>query len=714
MAEYKVGDVVRIKSKEWYEQQKDNSGDIPFKFNSQNNNLYFLRPMSEYCGKKMTISEVLNNGLYHLAEDNGYFCWIDRFFDEYVKEMEYKKGQKVRIKSIEWFANQPKDIDGDVVAYVGEEDDHEVYFTKKMSVYCGQVMTIQQEAEDGGYYLKEDMLDFIWSPAFFDLADDTNYERYKVGDVVKVKSEEWFDLLPHNNEGDVEFEDDGIQYKFPEKMYDYCGQIMKINGVKSGVYTLDGVDEDYLWSDKFFDSVGDKIKVCVKVAKKYSPGDKVTIKDWDWFSRQTKDECGGFIKERGGLKFYFTKDMAQYCGREMTIQEETYYTDGNYRLKEDDLNYDWAPDFFEGGVEDIIVYPQFKIGDKVKIHDKEWFNEMSKGKLSGLGDVVVPTRIGYACFTQEMKEYCDQVMTIKAIDCNGDYFMEEDSQYFIWSDEFFDLVDEDEEIFDEVDDIEVDCDTNSAVDKPEFEVKEEVKPKHKIGDVVRVKSKEWYDKSAKTEIGDIAIDQPSGHIWFCKKMTQYCGQELTITSVTEQGNYFTKEANDYLWCDEFFEDDENPLFWKTTGLNIAKILNGTPKGTKLYSPCFGYVRFGSIRKVNYGMTISIFTNPNMELSSRLLLNEDGTLQGYEDNECILFPSHTERDWSKYVCPKWRAYDGEFYYVDADGIVRSEQDYGDEDYDVKPRVERLYNSGNYFKTEEEAKSSKFYRMFNNEN
>jgi hypothetical protein len=305
-------------------------------------------------------------------------------------------------------------------------------------------------------------------------------------------------------------------------------------------------------------------------------------------------------------------------------------------------------------------------------------------------------------------------MTIKAIDCNGDYFMEEDSQYFIWSDEFFDLVDDDEEIFDEVDDIEVDCDTNSAVDKPEFEVKEEVKPKHKIGDVVRVKSKEWYDKSAKTEIGDIAIDQPSGHIWFCKKMTQYCGQELTITSVTEQGNYFTKEANDYLWCDEFFEDDENPLFWKTTGLNIAKILNGTPKGTKLYSPCFGYVRFGSIRKVNYGMTISIFTNPNMELSSRLLLNEDGTLQGYEDNECILFPSHTERDWSKYVCPKWRAYDGEFYYVDADGIVRSEQDYGDEEYDVKPRVERLYNSGNYFKTEEEAKSSKFYRMFNNEN
>ena len=68
-------------------------------------------------------------------------------------------------------------------------------------------------------------------------------------------------------------------------------------------------------------------------------------------------------------------------------------------------------------------------------------------------------------------------------------------------------------------------------------------------------------------------------------------------------------------------------------MDIAKILKGAPKGTKLYSPIFGDVIFGEMRQ-DY---IRVRTNN--------IIREfypDGRY--YANGECMLFPSRENRDW----------------------------------------------------------------------
>ena len=68
---HKVGDKVRIKSLDWYNENKDINGYI----------CGFTPKMSEYCGKTATIVKV---GSYHyeLDIDNGSWWWDDEMFDE--------------------------------------------------------------------------------------------------------------------------------------------------------------------------------------------------------------------------------------------------------------------------------------------------------------------------------------------------------------------------------------------------------------------------------------------------------------------------------------------------------------------------------------------------------------------------------------------------------------------------------------------------------
>lgn len=79
-------------------------------------------------------------------------------------------------------------------------------------------------------------------------------------------------------------------------------------------------------------------------------------------------------------------------------------------------------------------------------------------------------------------------------------------------------------------------------------------------------------------------------------------------------------------------------------LNLAKLLSSCPKGTKLWSPLFGEVTFEFVEKRNVGAPI-VLTSPD---GSSCRFGEDGTYyQGYEDAECLLFPSKNCRDWSKF-------------------------------------------------------------------
>lgn len=85
-------------------------------------------------------------------------------------------------------------------------------------------------------------------------------------------------------------------------------------------------------------------------------------------------------------------------------------------------------------------------------------------------------------------------------------------------------------------------------------------------------------------------------------------------------------------------------------LDLTKILDGCPEGTKFYSSDFGEVTFFEISSHDWDH-YPIKLHYRGEVSSRPLvttLTKNGqNYYGY-DGECTLFPSKTQRDWSKFV------------------------------------------------------------------
>ena len=73
--------------------------------------------------------------------------------------------------------------------------------------------------------------------------------------------------------------------------------------------------------------------------------------------------------------------------------------------------------------------------------------------------------------------------------------------------------------------------------------------KHKVGDKVRIKSKEWYEKN-KNRAGDILC----GGTFFIEAMERYCGETATITSIDKTYN-INIDDNEFSWTDEMFEDE---------------------------------------------------------------------------------------------------------------------------------------------------------------
>lgn len=77
---HNVGDVVRIKSKEWYEKNKNQYGNVAGK---NKNEAVFVPQMSECCGIIATITEVLDDS-YHIDKFN--FLWTDEMFEDSMED----------------------------------------------------------------------------------------------------------------------------------------------------------------------------------------------------------------------------------------------------------------------------------------------------------------------------------------------------------------------------------------------------------------------------------------------------------------------------------------------------------------------------------------------------------------------------------------------------------------------------------------------------
>ena len=83
-------------------------------------------------------------------------------------------------------------------------------------------------------------------------------------------------------------------------------------------------------------------------------------------------------------------------------------------------------------------------------------------------------------------------------------------------------------------------------------------------------------------------------------------------------------------------------------IDLTKILKDCPKWTKLYSLVHGEVEF---LKIELGLTHPIV----IKLKNNIIERYDtyGKLLYNYDGGCILFPSKTQRDWSKFTAPWYK-------------------------------------------------------------
>ena len=79
-------------------------------------------------------------------------------------------------------------------------------------------------------------------------------------------------------------------------------------------------------------------------------------------------------------------------------------------------------------------------------------------------------------------------------------------------------------------------------------------------------------------------------------------------------------------------------------LDLTKILDGCPKGTKFYNSIYGEVRFERIEKhVSYPIILSICNDK----CNTINVTKKGLHYKDCNGECVLFPSKDQRDWSKF-------------------------------------------------------------------
>lgn len=83
-------------------------------------------------------------------------------------------------------------------------------------------------------------------------------------------------------------------------------------------------------------------------------------------------------------------------------------------------------------------------------------------------------------------------------------------------------------------------------------------------------------------------------------------------------------------------------------LDLTKILEGCPKGTKLYSTVNGEVIFQNVASFScdYPITTTAY-NKNTNSTKKACFTKDGIYMLDYDGECVLFPSKYQRDWSKF-------------------------------------------------------------------
>ena len=112
-------------------------------------------------------------------------------------------------------------------------------------------------------------------------------------------------------------------------------------------------------------------------------------------------------------------------------------------------------------------------------------------------------------------------------------------------------------------------------------------------------------------------------------------------------------------------------------LDLTKILEGCPEGTKFYSSNYGNVRFIYIYLASEYPIRLMATNTDNDIFD-VSVTKRGTHHSHFDGECTLFPSKDQRDWSKFVRfwdkPKVERFDPKTLQPFDKVLVRDEDNY----------------------------------------
>ena len=116
----KVGDKVKIKSREWYEKWKDAGGDIRF----TSTKCVFVEPMKELCGKTLTVTDISDFAGKRWRLDSDTHRFVPEFFEEVypVQEQLSSKFPKIDLNS-PYLYQSPYEVKGSELVLSEEEQE---------------------------------------------------------------------------------------------------------------------------------------------------------------------------------------------------------------------------------------------------------------------------------------------------------------------------------------------------------------------------------------------------------------------------------------------------------------------------------------------------------------------------------------------------------------------------------------------------------------
>ena len=168
---YKEGDKVIIKGREWYNENKDEYGTIIFSTNS--GDYSFTKEDAHFCGRVVTIVYE-GGGHYLIAEDDRGYFWIDEMI-EGPSTSKYNEGDfvgvygyetDVRIEEVRWYgssysykvclADEEEWLDDDDIAYKEETYDFLASDKPKPSLNSFMDMLDNEIKLPDGYVFKDE------------------------------------------------------------------------------------------------------------------------------------------------------------------------------------------------------------------------------------------------------------------------------------------------------------------------------------------------------------------------------------------------------------------------------------------------------------------------------------------------------------------------------------------------------------------------------